>query len=151
MALRIPGMIFRSITLQEANLFLPILKEHFYKIQGLVAEGQLLHSKLLTCTSQLDTSGGVQISEEAESIHVSLNLIENTIREEMIEIQQYGAIVKSIFPARVDFLSERHKQPVYLCWQAGDSSVSHWHPVEEGFLTRRSINNPGEFGTEVIH
>lgn len=140
-------MLFRSITLQEANLFLPLLKEHFSKIHGLVAKGQALHEKILNQAPQMDTSGGVQISEEK----AQLEEIEYKIREQMLELQQYGAIVKSVFPARVDFRSERHKQPVYLCWQAGDAHVSHWHPVDEGFMTRRMIQKPDEFGVTVVH
>ena len=140
-------MLFRSITLQEANLFLPLLKEHFSKIHVLVAEGQALHEKILNGAPQMDTSGGVEVREgKAE-----LEEIEYKIREQMIELQQYGAIVKSVFPARVDFRSERHKQPVYLCWQTGDTQISHWHPVEEGFMTRRFIQKPDEFGATVIH
>lgn len=140
-------MIFRSITLQEANLFLPLLKEHFSKIHVLVAEGQALHEKILNQAPQIDTSGGIEASIEK----AALEEIEYKIREEMLELQQYGAIVKSIFPARVDFRSERHKQPVYLCWQTGDSKVSHWHPIDEGFATRRFIQKPQEFGAMVVH
>lgn len=140
-------MLFRSITLQEANLFLPLLKEHFSKIHVLVAKGQALHEKILNEAPQIDTSGSVEVSEgKAE-----LEEIEYKIREQMIELQQYGAIVKSVFPARVDFLSKRHKQPVYLCWQTGDAQVSHWHPVDEGFTTRRLIKNPDAFGIPVVH
>lgn len=144
-------MIFRSITLQEANLFLPILKEHLSKIHVLVAEGQSLHERILRDLKQIDLSGGTQLSEEAQIAKNQLEDIEEKIRQEMLQIQQYGALVKSIFPARIDFLSERHKQPVYLCWQSGESQVSHWHPIEENFFTRRLIQQPNEFGEAVIH
>ncbi|MBH1989415.1 MAG: DUF2203 domain-containing protein [Myxococcaceae bacterium] len=144
-------MIFRSITLQEANVFLPILKEHFSRIQTLVAEGQLIHSKIAVQGEQVDTSGQSYPPEEAKSLKSGLESIEDHIRSEILEMQQYGAIVKSVFPARLDFLSERHKQLIYLCWQSGDENVCYWHPVEEGFGTRRYIEMPNEFGSEVIH
>lgn len=144
-------MIFRSITLQEANLFLPLLKEHFSKIHVLVAEGQALHEKILNTAPQTDVSGGVQVDEDISRLKTKLEHIEYQIRNEMLELQQYGAIVKSIFPARVDFRSERHKQPVYLCWQTGDSHIAHWHPIDEGFQTRRFIQKPQEFGPTVVH
>lgn len=144
-------MLFRSITLQEANLFLPLLKEHFSRIHTLVAEGQMLHDKILNHSPQADASGGVQISEEIEPLKDRLEGIETLIRDEMFELHQYGAIVKSVFPARVDFRSERHKQPVYLCWQTGDLQVSHWHSIEESFGTRRAIDKPEEFGSAIVH
>lgn len=144
-------MIFRSITLQEANLFLPLLKEHFSKIHVLVGEGQMLHEKILSETSQPDISGGIHTCKDLGLLKTELEQVESRIRDEMLELSQYGAIIKSVFPARVDFRSERHKQPVYLCWQTGDSYISHWHPVEEGFGTRRFIHNPEEFGPTVVH
>ncbi|MEI6805823.1 MAG: DUF2203 domain-containing protein [Myxococcaceae bacterium] len=144
-------MIFRSITLQEANLFLPLLKEHFSKIHVLVGEGQVLHGRMLNQSSQTDISGGIHTNEDSELLKTQLDQIEHKIRDEMMELSYYGAIIKSVFPARVDFRSERHKQPVYLCWQTGDSQVSHWHPVDEGFATRRFIHQPQEFGPTVIH
>ena len=149
--LRIKAMLFRPVTLQEANLFLPLLKEHFSRIHVLVVEGQMLHERLLNQAPQTTETGQMQISSEAESVQTKLNQIETKIRNEMLDLQQYGAIVKSVFPARVDFRSERHKQPVYLCWQTGDAHVSHWHPIEEGFATRREIQKTEEFGPEVIH
>lgn len=123
-------MLFRSITLQEANLFLPLLKEHFSKIHVLVVEGQMLHERLLNQPTQMASLGNLQITQNMDSLQADLDAIEHKIRNEMLEIQQYGAIIKSVFPARVDFRSERHKQPVYLCWQTGDSQFSHWHPAE---------------------
>lgn len=95
--------------------------------------------------------GNLQISQNMDSLQADLDAIEHKIRNEMLEIQQYGAIIKSVFPARVDFRSERHKQPVYLCWQTGDSQFSHWHAAEEGFGGRRVIDKPEEFGSMVVH
>ena len=144
-------MLFRSITLQEANLFLPLLKEHFSKIHVLVIEGQMLHERLLKHAPQTTAEGQTQVAQAADSIQVQLDIIESKIRNEMFDLQQYGAIVKSVFPARVDFRAQRHKQPVYLCWQTGDTQVAHWHPMEEGFATRRFIYDPEEFGSSVVH
>lgn len=145
------GMLFRSVTHQEANLFLPIIKEHIDKIHLLVVQGQILHQKILGQQGQVDVSGGVQLTEEVTDWQAEMSQIEEVIRTEMLEIQQYGALVKNLFPARVDFRAERHKQPVYLCWQTGDDSVNHWHPVEEHFTMRRLVENPEEFGLAVIH
>ncbi|MES2504549.1 MAG: DUF2203 family protein [Myxococcota bacterium] len=144
-------MIFRSITLQEANLFLPILKEHISKIHLLVTEGHVLQERILGSLAQLDTTGVPNLSKEAEEARERLKQIELKIRDEMMGIQQYGALVKSIFPARIDFRAERHQQPVFLCWEGGEDEIRHWHPVDESFLTRRGIENPEEFGSTVVH
>jgi len=154
-------MIFRSLTLQEANVFLPLIKEHFAKIHALVAEGQVIHDSLgKPKETQASVGNQTTIVSEIENIRPRaqntykkkrLKEIESLVRDEIIELQCYGAIVKSVFPARVDFLSELHRQPVYLCWQMGDKTVSHWHPVDESFSSRRFIQTPSSFGPVVIH
>ena len=133
-------MIFRPVTLQEANLFLPLLQEHFSRIHVLVSEGQALQEKIVKQTQvQPSDSGDYIVFHDNEKLRDNLEDIESKIRTEMWEMQQYGAIVKSIFPVRVDFLSERHKQPVYLSWQAGDAYVGHWRLTDEVFGVRRLI------------
>lgn len=153
-------MIFRAITLQEANTFLPLIKERFAKIHKLVAEGQLLHE---TLANRTQAEAATNASEGLQNVAATaadptdryaqrrLDEIEDQIKDQVFDLQQFGAVVKSVFPARVDFLSERHKQHVYLCWQMGDKTVSHWHPLDEGFSTRRPIGAPQAFGPTVIH
>ncbi|MDA0712772.1 MAG: DUF2203 domain-containing protein [bacterium] len=153
-------MIFRSITLQEANVFLPLVKERFASIHALVAEGQMLHDAISktkdsqTATATTDSAVEASVpSAKAQNNYQKRRLkkIEAEVRDKIIDLQCYGAIVKSVFPARVDFRSEMHRQPIYLCWQTGDKTVSHWHPIDEGFSSRRFIQAPQSFGPVVLH
>lgn len=154
-------MIFRAITLQEANVFLPLIKDHFVKIHTLVAEGQLLQDSTPkrkaatqeTAQGTMQEVGSTTPKPRATSKQKQKRLkeIESEIRNEVLEMHFYGAIVKSVFPARIDFLSELHRQPIYLCWQSGDKAVSHWHSVDEGFSSRRPIQHPQSFGPLVVH
>jgi hypothetical protein len=154
-------MMFRSITLQEANVFLPLIKDHFVKIHTLVAEGQMLQESMPKSNSatQETAQGTMQevcdIPQKPKSTSRQklkrLKEIESEIRDEVLEMHCYGAIVKSVFPARIDFLSELHRQPIYLCWQSGDKAVSHWHSVDESFTSRKPIQHPQSFGPLVVH
>lgn len=156
-----PAMMFRAITLQEANVFLPLIKDHFVKIHSLVAEGQLLQENTpkRKVATQATTQGTMQEVSDiplkpkntSRQKQKRLKEIESQIRVEVLELHCYGAIVKSVFPARIDFLSELHRQPIYLCWQSGDKAVSHWHSVDEGFASRRPIQHPQSFGPLVVH
>jgi len=29
---------------------------------------------------------------------------------------------------------------VYLCWRRGETHIGHWHPLDEGFSGRRSLD-----------
>lgn len=153
-------MIFRSITLQEANVFLPLVKERFASIHALVAEGQMLHEAIAKAkvSQPAATTADSVIEASIPSTKAQNNYqkrrlkkIEAEVKEKIIDLHCYGAIVKSVFPARVDFRSELHRQPIFLCWQTGDKTVSHWHPIDESFSSRRFIQTPQSFGPMVLH
>ncbi|MGB6985013.1 MAG: DUF2203 domain-containing protein [Candidatus Aquilonibacter sp.] len=54
-------------------------------------------------------------------------------------IESLGCIVKDIDLGLIDFASTRSGEPIYLCWKAGETRVSHWHALDEGFSERKPL------------
>lgn len=54
-------------------------------------------------------------------------------------IESLGCIVKDIDLGLVDFPSTRSGEPIYLCWKVGESHVSYWHALDEGFSERKTL------------
>ena len=54
-------------------------------------------------------------------------------------IESLGCIVKDIDLGLVDIPSTRSGEPIYLCWKAGESRVSYWHALDEGFSERKPL------------
>lgn len=50
-----------------------------------------------------------------------------------------GCLVKDLEAGLVDFYAVQDGEPVFLCWQFGEPSVAHWHPLDEGFADRKPI------------
>jgi hypothetical protein len=44
----------------------------------------------------------------------------------------------------IDFPCMLGAEIVFLCWQFGEASVSHWHRIEDGFAGRRALLEPEE-------
>ena len=146
-------MFFRFVTLKEANAFLPLVKERFAKIHDLVAEGQALHDSLpasedfdLLTSSKGEATTSKRTAVEEAKTRKRVTEIEHEIKKEVVRLNQLGAIVKSVFPPRADFLAKRNDQPVYLTWQVGDKKISSWRPMDDEFALRRRIQNPQNFG-----
>jgi hypothetical protein len=49
-------------------------------------------------------------------------------------IEAHGCVVKVL-----DFPSMRDGRPVYLCWKAGESELTHWHGTDESFSDRKVL------------
>jgi hypothetical protein len=152
-------MMFRPLTLDEANSVLSFVQSHFTRMHELIAEGQRI-SELLSLTPKkralLTADGGtgeaVPSNElSARVLKKRLKEIEGQVREELFALQGLGANVKSVIPGRVTFLTERHHQPAYFSWQMGELQVNNWHWPDEGFHARRAIDDTSAFGDAMVH
>lgn len=52
------------------------------------------------------------------------------------ELQSLGVEIADIVRGRMFFYSWRDNRPVKLCWQVGESSVSHWCELTRNFSDR---------------
>jgi hypothetical protein len=55
------------------------------------------------------------------------------------ELEEMGAVVKDPRRGLLDFYGHVDGQLVWLCWQYGESEVSFYHGLEEGFPGRKAI------------
>ena len=58
----------------------------------------------------------------------------------MTEIQQTGAVLKSLAPLLVDFPGELDGVDVDLCWLEGETELSWYHRSDLGFAGRRRLS-----------
>jgi hypothetical protein len=55
------------------------------------------------------------------------------------EIQGLGCFLKDIDLGLVDFPGEINGDTVFLCWQYGEPRLEAWHPIDEGFGSRKPL------------
>ena len=55
------------------------------------------------------------------------------------EMEALGGTVKDYEQGLVDFYGDVSGEIVYLCWTRGETSISHWHRLDEGFGKRREL------------
>ena len=56
------------------------------------------------------------------------------------EINEHGAEVKDIETGLIDFPALVSGRPIWLCWRLGEPEVGHWHGQDEGFSSRRPLD-----------
>lgn len=54
-------------------------------------------------------------------------------------IEAYGCVVKDIDLGLLDFPAIREGRTIFLCWKAGEASVTWWHATDESFADRKSL------------
>jgi hypothetical protein len=133
----------RYFTPQEANGFVPALREAFERIDH-------DRAKLVQIVNEVEGLGHLA-DLEAEQPKEDLpdpvrerlakaQLLMRRIRGIVGELQAHGLVVKRL-DGMVDFRSLRGQRPVYLCWQKGEDRINHWHEVSADSSDRRPVDH----------
>ena len=54
-------------------------------------------------------------------------------------VQKWGGVIKDPQTGLVDFYGRVDGKLVWLCWQYGEPAVAHWHPLDQGFPSRKPL------------
>lgn len=152
-------MILKTVTLQEANGLLPLVREHFCRIHVLLAHLQQLRARLEKKMSQryrIDPSREAIVIKRRRGRNVKASVkeirsVEELIEREISDVMRLGAVIKGLVPPHIDFLSIRNNEPIFLCWHGGDAEISHWHQLDDGSPLRHVIAKKQFFGPHVVH
>ena len=96
---------------------------------------QLLHwrSERNTLERQGDLGSGYDgLNEKIEGAVFDLNKL-------FAELAAVGCELKDWSRGLVDFPSTYRQRRVWLCWELGETEVTHWHEWEAGYAGRRPV------------
>lgn len=131
----------RRFTLDEAQSLLPVLesllrtaikaKEIIEEFDG---EMQALHHCIFL-------NGGTFL----DIVPLARRRAERTRAEQrakdaVAEIDSIGVQVKDLDIGLLDFPCDVEGQTILLCWKLGETSITHWHGLQEGFAGRKPID-----------
>lgn len=124
----------KYFTAEEADALIPELERIFAAVAGLTAQAEAKSASL----RKRQAAGAAD--EAAAAIERSqLQFLASGINDWLQKIVELGALPKGVDPALVDFPARVDGREAYLCWKLGEKKVSHYHPVDEGFSTRKPL------------
>jgi hypothetical protein len=130
----------RIFTLEEANALLPTLELALGDLARLRSE---LEQAIRAVGGAEAAVGVLQRGEpppegkEAEAAR--LRSLADEVGTSVERVNSLGCVLKDIEAGLVDFYALREDEPVFLCWQLGEPTIAHWHPLEGGFAAREPI------------
>ena len=119
---------------EEADALIPELEKIFETIAELTA---LAEVKAASLRSRQDSANDDHAGAAIE--RSQLQFLAQGIDAWMQKIVELGALPKGVEPALVDFPARIDGREVYLCWKLGENRVTHYHPIDEGFSTRKPL------------
>lgn len=61
------------------------------------------------------------------------------------KISKHGVILRKISEGLIDFPAKEGSFEYFLCWQANEADISHWHAPGDGFMGRRKLSSLLEY------
>lgn len=129
----------KYFTPEEADALIPELEKIFTAVAGLAAQAEAKAADLRRRHMRGDGDEAAAAIERSQ-----LQFLSSGINDWLQKIVALGALPKGVDPALVDFPARVAGEEAYLCWKIGEKRVAHYHPVNEGFSTRKPL--PGRRG-----
>jgi hypothetical protein len=126
----------RLFTLAEAQTLLP-------EIEPLVAEMKATFRKIRREISEASRATGIpasnpRLSEHLEERGIATPLVEQ-VNDLIRRINEKGCLVNGPEAGLVDFPALLGSEIVFLCWRHGESGISHYHRIPDGFSGRKPL------------
>jgi hypothetical protein len=134
-------MSSRTFTLDEAQDLLPVLES---LLRTSIDGKKLMESvdgEFQAVAHKIFINGGMSLNV----VHLARRKAEREkaiqrVKDAMAEIDAMGVQIKDLDIGLLDFPCEVDGQVVLLCWKLGETAITHWHGVSEGFAGRKPID-----------
>jgi hypothetical protein len=127
----------RTYTIEEANALVSQVRAVL--LQLAVEKGRL-EQAIVSLTAHGDGSAGNGNVTHADALarsEAEMSEIGGGMRALVQHLESLGVELRDLEQGLVDFPGERDERPVWLCWRLAEPQVAFWHPLDEGFATRR--------------
>ena len=131
----------KTFTIDEAQSLLPVLESLLKRaIEGKRA-AQEVETQLSELSRRIYLSGGMRVNlVEAGKQRSEMDAHLQRVRESIKEIDSIGVQVKDVDSGLLDFPCRIDDQIVLLCWRMGETTIEHWHTIEDGFQGRQQVD-----------
>ncbi|HEX9242084.1 MAG TPA: DUF2203 domain-containing protein [Anaeromyxobacter sp.] len=130
----------RFFTVEEADSLVSTLEIEF----GRIAQVRSQLAPLIQALGGPDEAvailqEGAALPPGREAEAETLRRLAGELTGAVERVNGLGCLVKDVELGLVDFYALVDGEPAFLCWQFGEPAISHWHPLDEGYGSRRPI------------
>ena len=131
----------KTFTLDEAQSLLPLLESLLKRAIESKRDAQQVEERLGELGRRIYLAGGMRIDvAEVGKQRTEMEGHLQRVRESISEIDSIGVQVKDMDSGLLDFPCKVDEQVVLLCWRMGESTIEHWHTIEDGYKGRQPVD-----------
>ena len=132
----------RTFSLQEAQAMLPVLESLLRASMEAKQTIEQIEAELQTVQERVFLNGGTMLDIKRWSRRrAERDKALQKAKDALAEINAIGVQVKDLDQGLLDFPCKVESgEIVLLCWKLGESAITHWHGMEEGYAGRKPID-----------
>ena len=131
----------KTFTLEEAQSLLPLLESLLKRAIESKRAAEEMETRIAELGRRIYLAGGMRVNvADAGKQRTELQAHLERVRESIAEIDAIGVQVKDVETGLLDFPCRVDDQVVLLCWRMGETTIEHWHTIEDGFKGRRPLD-----------
>lgn len=132
----------RYFTLAEAERTLPRVERALRDALFQKAEYEAAERELNRSLEKIRMAGGSRVNPgPLLAIRARRDQNVRALKETFSSIEEMGVQVKDLEIGLIDFITRYRGRDVCLCWKLGESGITQWHGMEEGFRGRKPIDD----------
>lgn len=131
----------RTFTLNEAQTMLPIIEALLKRAQSAARLAAQVEGELQDLSQRIFLNGGMHV--DITAVAKRRGQREKAVQEAkdtLAEMDAIGVQVKDLETGLLDFPFQLDERIVLLCWKQGETSITHWHTMEDGFAGRQPLD-----------
>jgi hypothetical protein len=131
----------KTFTLDEAQSLLPVVESLLKRAIDGKQSAEGVDAGLSELARRIHLSGGMRVDVgHVSRLRADLDDHLQRARESIAEIDSIGVQVKDLDTGLIDFPCRIDDEVVLLCWRMGESTIEHWHTMEDGFQGRQPVD-----------
>lgn len=128
-------------TVEEANALLADLKPKLEELIKAKHEFDRLQAQVdVLSLAAAGAAPGNPDARDLRGVQERRKVVAEQISHGVGAIHRRGCLVKDLDRGLVDFYALAGDRLIFLCWQLGETEVTHWHTLEGGFAGRQPLH-----------
>ena len=126
--------------IDEANGLLPEVDRILAALRDQRAELIELRDRVVAASPPDDETPSAGVAERIRLLRLGMQGLIDQMQAGVARLVELDITLRDISTGLIDFPALVSGRPIWLCWRLGEGDIAHWHPLDEGFESRRPLS-----------
>jgi len=132
--------VSRFYTIDDANGTLPEVDRILSALRDQRVELIELRDKVVAASPPDDEAPAQGVAERIRLLRLGMQGLIDQMQAGVARLVELDITLRDISTGLIDYPALVNGAPIWLCWRLGETTIAHWHSMDEGFDSRRPLS-----------